>query len=36
MLLDFGVLKKTLKKVLDRIDHSLLNENESFKEVFRL
>lgn len=33
MLLDFGVLKKTLKKVLDRIDHSLLNENKAFTEI---
>lgn len=32
MLLDFGILKKTLKMVLDRIDHSLLNENENFSE----
>ena len=32
MLIDFGILKKTLKKVLDRIDHSLLNENEHYRE----
>jgi 6-pyruvoyltetrahydropterin/6-carboxytetrahydropterin synthase len=32
MLLDFGILKKTLKKVLDRLDHSLLNENEHYTE----
>ena len=32
MLLDFGMLKKALKSVLDRIDHSLLNENEVFTE----
>jgi len=32
MLLDFGMLKKSLKKVLDRIDHSLLNENKHFDE----
>ena len=33
MLLDFGILKKNLKTVLDRIDHSLLNENEHFTEA---
>ncbi len=32
MLLDFGVLKKKLKEVLDKIDHSLLNENKYFNE----
>lgn len=32
MLLDFGILKKTLKMVLDRIDHSLLNDNVHFTE----
>jgi 6-pyruvoyltetrahydropterin/6-carboxytetrahydropterin synthase len=32
MLLDFGMLKKALKMVTDQIDHSLLNENENFKE----
>ena len=32
MLTDFGVLKKALKLVLDRIDHSLLNENPVFDE----
>ncbi len=32
MLIDFGVLKKTLKTVLERIDHSLLNDNEHFTE----
>ena len=32
MLLDFGMLKKALKKVLDRLDHSLLNDNEHFTE----
>ncbi|MDC7127210.1 MAG: 6-carboxytetrahydropterin synthase QueD [Spirochaetales bacterium] len=32
MLLDFGILKNTLKKVLDKIDHSLLNENVNYKE----
>ena len=33
MLLDFGILKKTLKQVLDRLDHSLLNENEAYEEI---
>ncbi|MBI9105751.1 MAG: 6-carboxytetrahydropterin synthase QueD [Spirochaetales bacterium] len=32
MLLDFGMLKKSLKKVTDLIDHSLLNKNEHFSE----
>ncbi len=32
MLLDFGMLKKALKKVTDQIDHSLLNVNKHFEE----
>ncbi len=32
MLLDFGVLKKSLKSVLEELDHSLLNENDKYGE----
>lgn len=32
MLCDFGVLKKTLKKVLATLDHSHLNEIEAFSD----
>lgn len=31
MLLDFGVLKDALRKVSERLDHSLLNDIEAFK-----
>ncbi|MBN2050001.1 MAG: 6-carboxytetrahydropterin synthase QueD [Spirochaetales bacterium] len=33
MLLDFGVLKKALKEVLDTLDHSLLNENPAYDQA---
>jgi len=32
MLYDFGELKKSLKTVLDGLDHSLLNENPLYQE----
>ena len=32
MVLDFGELKKLIDKVLDDLDHKLLNELESFKD----
>jgi 6-pyruvoyltetrahydropterin/6-carboxytetrahydropterin synthase len=30
LLFDFGVLKKILQKILDEIDHKLLNEHPAF------
>lgn len=33
MLLDFGILKKHLRNVLSKLDHSLLNTNEYYKEA---
>lgn len=33
MLIDFKVLKKSLKKILDRLDHKYLNDIEYFKTV---
>ena len=32
MLIDFKILKKYLKEILDRLDHAYLNELEYFKE----
>jgi 6-pyruvoyltetrahydropterin/6-carboxytetrahydropterin synthase len=31
VLLDFGVLKKELAKVMERLDHKFLNEEEAFQ-----
>jgi 6-pyruvoyltetrahydropterin/6-carboxytetrahydropterin synthase len=33
MLVDFKVLKKSLKKLLNELDHTYLNEHPYFKEV---
>jgi len=33
MLVDFKVLKKNLKKLLNELDHTYLNEHPYFKEV---
>lgn len=32
MLCDFGVMKKSLKEVLNRLDHQNLNDLETFKD----
>jgi 6-pyruvoyltetrahydropterin/6-carboxytetrahydropterin synthase len=32
MVVDFAVLKTELKKILDTLDHSLLNEHEEFSD----
>jgi len=33
MVIDFGILKKELEKVLARLDHSYLNDIDYFKKV---
>ncbi|VVS93282.1 6-carboxytetrahydropterin synthase QueD [Desulfoluna spongiiphila] len=33
VLMDFGIVKKELKKVIDTLDHTYLNESEIFKDV---
>lgn len=33
MLVDFKILKRSLKKILDELDHTYLNEHNYFKDV---
>ncbi len=33
MLIDFGILKKSLKEILNEFDHCLLNETEAFAKI---
>lgn len=33
MLIDFGILKKSVADVTDKLDHYYLNEQEPFKEI---
>ena len=33
LLMDFGLIKKATKKVLDGLDHKFLNDLEYFKEI---